>query len=418
MARRIRDKDIESREARSKLKRSPNPYWRAIGRGLHLGYRKGKTGGAWVVRKFVGGKEGTSYKYDVRTIAQADDRRDANGDTILDFWTAQERARDERQPESASRRVGAYTVGDAVRDYLEHSESRPSGRDLSHTFRTHVLPAFGDTPVADLTADAIRKWHRDIAATAARTRTAPGAEQNYRSLDDPEAVRRRQSSANLCLTKLRAALNHAWREGKVELGGWQRVQPFRGVNVARARFLTIAESQRLINACEGDFRDLVRAALLTGCRYQEIARLRVSDFNPDNGSLHIRKSKSGKDRHVILTEEGAEFFSQLTAGRDGEDLILRRAWRPGDQSYLFAQTCKRAGIKGASFHTLRHTWASLAVMAGVPLMVVAKNLGHANTRMVDMHYGHLADDFVADAIRNGAPRFGKFEGDEKVTRLA
>ena len=314
---------------------------------------------------------------------------------------------------AARRRVGAYTVGDAVRDYLEHSEGRPSGRDLSHTFRTHVLPAFGDTPVADLTADAIRKWHRDIAATAARTRTAPGAEQNYRSLDDPEAVRRRQSSANLCLTKLRAALNHAWREGKVELGGWQRVQPFRGVNVARARFLTIAESQRLINACEGDFRDLVRAALLTGCRYQEIARLRVSDFNPDNGSLHIRKSKSGKDRHVILTEEGAEFFSQLTAGRDGEDLILRRAWRPGDQSYLFAQTCKRAGIKGASFHTLRHTWASLAVMAGVPLMVVAKNLGHANTRMVDMHYGHLADDFVADAIRNGAPRFGKFEGDRE-----
>ena len=98
---------------------------------------------------------------------------------------------------------------------------------------------------------------------------------------------------------------------------------------------------------------------------------------------------------------------------------MRREWKPGDQSYRFAGgVCKRAGIKGASFHTLRHTWASLAVMAGVPLMVVAKNLGHANTRMVDMHYGHLADDFVADAIRNGAPRFGTFEGDQKVKRIA
>ena len=241
-----------------------------------------------------------------------------------------------------------------MRDYLAHSEGRPSGRDLFHTFRTHVLPAFGDLPVADLTADAIRKWHRDIARRAARTRTAAGSEQNYRGLDDPEAIRRRQSSANLCLVKLRAALNHAWREGKSELGGWQRVQPFKGVNIARARFLTVAECQRLINATEGDFRDLVRAALLTGCRYQEIARLRVSDFNSDNGSLHVRTSKSGKDRHVILTDEGAAFFSQLTAGMDAEDLIMRREWKPGDQSYAFAQACKRASIKGASFHTLRH----------------------------------------------------------------
>ena len=379
MARRLRDKNIETREARAKLKASPNPYWRAIGRGLHLGYRKSKTTSVWVVRKFVGDRPNTTYKYDVRTIAQADDREDANDDTILDFWTAQEIARGERQPEAARRRAGAYTVGDAVRDYLEHSEGRPSGRDLSHTFKTHVLPTFGDTPVADLTADAIRKWHKGIAGTPARARTAIGSKQNYRDLDDPEAIRRRQSSANLCLVKLRAALNHAWREGKVELGDWQRVQPFRGVNVARARFLTLAESKRLINASEGDFRDLVRAALLTGCRYQELARLRVSDFNPDNGSLHIRKSKSGKDRHVILTDEGAEFFSQLTAGRDGEDLILRREWKPGDQDYPFRQACARAGIKGASFHTLRHTWASLAVMAGVPLIVVAKCLGHANT---------------------------------------
>ena len=159
-----------------------------------------------------------------------------------------------------------------------------------------------------MTADAIRKWHKGIANTAARTRTAPGAEQNFRGLDDPEAVRRRQSSANLCLVKLRAALNHAWREGKIELGEWQRVQPFKGVNVARARFLTIAESQRLINATEGDFRDLVRAALLTGARYREYARLRVTDFNSDNGSLYIRTSKSGKDRHVILTDEGTAFF--------------------------------------------------------------------------------------------------------------
>ena len=69
-------------------------------------------------------------------------------------------------------------------------------------------------------------------------------------------------------------------------------------------------------------------------------------------------------------------------------------------------TCARAHIEGATFHTLRHTWASLSVMSGVPLMVVARNLGHVDTRMVEQHYGHLAPSYVAEAIRAGAPRFG------------
>jgi hypothetical protein len=55
-------------------------------------------------------------------------------------------------------------------------------------------------------------------------------------------------------------------------------------------------------------------------------------------------------------------------------------------------------------------------MAGVPLMVVARNLGHADTRMVERHYSHLAPSFIADAIRAGAPRFG-FTPDSKVATL-
>lgn len=46
------------------------------------------------------------------------------------------------------------------------------------------------------------------------------------------------------------------------------------------------------------------------------------------------------------------------------------------------------------------------VMNGVPLLVVAKNLGHTDTRMVEHHYGHLAPSYITDAIHAGAPRFG------------
>ena len=55
-------------------------------------------------------------------------------------------------------------------------------------------------------------------------------------------------------------------------------------------------------------------------------------------------------------------------------------------------------------------------MNGVPLLVVAKNLGHVDTRMVEKHYGHLAPSFIADAIRAGAPRY-RVKDDKRVTPL-
>ena len=60
---------------------------------------------------------------------------------------------------------------------------------------------------------------------------------------------------------------------------------------------------------------MVRAALLTGSRYGELSRLRCEDVNLDARSIAIRQAKGGKARHVVLTDEGAEFFSSVVAGR-------------------------------------------------------------------------------------------------------
>ena len=155
----------------------------------------------------------------------------------------------------------------------------------------------------------------------------------------------------------------------------------------------------------------MRAALETGARYGELIRLEVADFNADAGTVHIRRSKSGKDRHIILTAEGAEFFKSHCVGRGGHELMFRHedgsVWKASEQGRPMAEAIEHAKITPAiSFHILRHTWASHAVMNGVPLMVVAKNLGHADTRMVEKHYGHLAPSFIIDAIRAGAPRYG------------
>jgi integrase len=137
--------------------------------------------------------------------------------------------------------------------------------------------------------------------------------------------------------------------------------------------------------------------------------------------LAICQSKSGRARHVVLTDEGVSFFDELAAGRAGSEIMLRKAngevWRASHQLRPIAQACRRAKINPpVSFHALRHTWASLAVMAGVPLLVVARNLGHADTRMVEKHYGHLAPSYIVDAIRAGAPRFG-FKPDKQIVEL-
>jgi integrase len=58
------------------------------------------------------------------------------------------------------------------------------------------------------------------------------------------------------------------------------------------------------------------------------------------------------------------------------------------------------------FHQLRHTYASHAVMNGMPLPVLAHNLGHATTMMIQRHYGHLAKSYIDEMIRQHAPVFG------------
>ena len=81
-------------------------------------------------------------------------------------------------------------------------------------------------------------------------------------------------------------------------------------------------------------------------------------------------------------------------------------WGKSHQKRLMAIACTGAKISPpVGFHQLRHTWAAHAVVNGVPLAAVAGNLGHSGTAMVEKHYGHLAPNRMAEAIRAGAPKF-------------
>jgi len=412
MAKRVRDTNLESKAAREKLKPRGDPYYRTIDKGLHVGFRRGKNAAVWVMRTYVG-----DGNYKVENIAKAEGAFDANGIDVLDWWQAVDRARAILQGRTAGDGpTSPYTVGNALTDYLVHAKERQkSFRDTQLTVEKLIRPIFGEIEIAKLTKRDISDWHNKLAATPRRLRTKKGKEQKYAAGEMDDVVKRqRKSTANRVLTVLKAALNLAFRDEHVTDDKAWRVESFEDVDTARIRSLSVPEAQRLINASATDFRKLVQAALQTGCRYGELCRLKVSDFNAAAETLAIHVSKTGQPRHINLTDEGVEFFKSLTAGREGAALMLTKAdgsaWRESHQSRPMVEACKQGKISPpVKFHELRHTWASLSVMNGMPLMVVAKNLGHVDTRMVEKHYGHLTPSYVKEAIRAGAPRFGLVE---------
>ncbi len=426
MARTLRDARLETRTARAALKPAGKPYYRAIDEGLHLGYRKGKTSGKWVMRRYIGGQS-----YAVRTLGAADDTIDADGETILSFAQAQARARAafveaERIAAGLPSDAGPYTVRHAINDYIEWLEqNRRTARDARWRVQALIVPELGDVACMNLTSYRLRQWHHALVKEAPRLRTKKGTSQRYQvpNVHEPdEAQRRRRATANRTLTILKAALNHAWHERKVLSDeAWRPVKPFKQADAARARHLTIDECRRLVDASQPDFAKLVEAAIQTGCRFGELAALTAADFDPDSGTLHVRTGKSGKGRHVVLTEEGIDLFRGLAAGHSpGVRLLLKNnggRWLKSHQTRPMKDTCDRASINPpANFHVLRHTYASITIMNGAPLLVVARNLGHADTRMVERHYGHLAPSYIANAIRAAAPRFG-IKSEQQVATL-
>jgi integrase len=414
MARKAKDARLDTRAARLRLPEQHAVHWRNIQEGRAVGYRRATAGkaGTWQARYLDRDASGERVRKFL-AIGTADDLLDADGATTLNFAQAQEAAR-QWFAELARGQVAVVeptTVSQAMTAYVEDYKAR-GGKDLKgleSTINAHILPKLGDKKVVDLDTAAIRSWHRGLATTAPRLRqskkpNAPKKPPQPVAPNDTDGQRARRASANRILTVLKAALNLAYADDKVPSdNAWRRVKPFDKVEAARIRFLTDDEAKRLVNAADPDFRPMITAALLTGARYGELVRFRVADYNPEAGTLHVRVSKTGKSRHVMLTDEGKRFFTDRCAGKASKALILLRpdgeAWGKSDQIRPMRAACEAASITPAiGFHILRHTHASRLTMAGVPLGVVASQLGNSEA-ICAKHYAHLCPGYVAESIR-------------------
>lgn len=218
---------------------------------------------------------------------------------------------------------------------------------------------------------------------------------------------------------LRAALNQAVRDGKIDSSPMQGVDLLRTPR-GRLRFLTEGEEQRLREVMLPAHFRLVRFAILTGLRREEQFSLRWENIDTRNRVLTIPRSKHGDTRHVPLSDEAMEILKAIRA-----ETRMMSPWcfpslnpltHTDAQNFyrrIYLPALKKAGIEGMVWHTLRHTTASRLVMAGVDIRTVQEIMGHKTLAMT-MRYSHLSARHVSEAIN----RIGmKTEGNNRNERV-
>lgn len=400
MARTVRNAKIDTRSARSKLPVDKTVHWVAIDRGRAVGYRKGAKGGVWIAKLVLpdlGLRKET-------TLGSADDVLDANGETILTHSQAQAIAREwftrmEGGKSGAAEAPSiAITVAEACRRYVAYlkAEAR-TAKDAEQRLNKHVIPTLGARTVSDLTLTELEGWRNGLVR---------------RDDDDPDMERRSKDTANRLLNYLKAALNRLMldqKNGITDDRAWRFLKPFEAVGEARAVFLDHDQITRLLNVTEGGFRRLVTVALLTGARTGEMKAMRVADFHADTRTLHVPGGKTG-ERDVVLTVEGAAYLSGITVGRHPDAVLLIRddgtPWNDKDHVRPMRAAVEAASLPADTvLYSLRHTYASQALMAGMNVQLLAENLG-TSVAMIEKHYGKFTKLARRQMIEDAALNLG------------
>jgi integrase len=421
MPRTSRHVSLTFKSVRAKLPIERDPHWHMVAVAQHLGYRKtGDNQGTWIARYYVPGK-GRRFK----ALGAADDTVPANGTHVLSFQQALDAAlrwfSELAKADGAGVQIGPYTVADAAGAWLDAWEGSAGSKANSEgNLNHHILPALGRIEVAKLKRQELQEWLYQLAAKPPvrhqrhkeSTKALPPSKRSKVKFDpnDPETIRKRRDTANRIFNDLSALLTMAYENGRSESKrAWDTVSKFENVARSKNEYLTIKEARAFLAACEPDFRDLVRGGLATGCRYMELATVPAGAYDRAIKAVSVRQSKTGKVKHVFLTDDEARFFARAAVGKQRTDLLFRQAdgspWVKGNQQSRMHAALKAAGIKRhVRFHDLRHTFATLLTQQGVSIQIVADQLGHSGTRIAQEHYSHHSPEYIAAQVRGAKPK--------------
>jgi integrase len=387
MARNIRSTQLETCTARLKLEIRKKPYAVRVAPGVRLGYRRNAAAGTWSVIA----ADGRSGNW-VKRFGLADDHEEANGEQVLTFWQAQERARklarggrtaeqedDPGRPATVSDALHAYQADLIVRGGDVHNVAR---------LRGHLSQTLNAKTVALLTARELRRFRDSLLGKNLRT-----------------------SSVNRISNALRAALNlaaahdqrinnhTAWRIGLAAI-----------FDAAEARNVILSDPviRSIITAAFGigsELGLLVEVAAVTGARVSQIANLRVGDLQADRLDPRLMMPSSRKGRgqkkvtHVpvpIPTSVAAR-LKRTSEGKATEAPLLTKPsgerWKQSDHSRLFRRAVLNAALDPSeiTLYALRHSSIVRDLLANVPVRIVATK-HDTSIPMIERNYSkYIAD---------------------------
>ena len=359
--------EIDSKRKRSKLAPRRWPYWVTVKRGKSLGFYTNVDEQTWQART-----RNEDGKYIFKVLG---DESDLEYEQALDLalnWFEQ----------SFSQKSSRYTVKNAVDDYVNELEGAGRYRAASDThgrLYKHLVPKLGKKELGSLTATQLKQFRNTL----------------VRISDDPEDVRKSKDTANRIFNMIKAAFNLAYRDENVPSdSAWKKVKSFEGVSRGRILFLTDDEVTSLIQASQGQFQNLIKAAIQTGARYGELADVKVRDYSEKSRTVYLEGKTGG--RTTFLSSNCVELFSSLVKGKRTSDLIFTKDdgehWGKNHHSRALKSAVEEAELPPETvFYSLRHYHISKALLAVIPIQVVAENTG-TSIRMIEKHYGKFMDE--------------------------
>ena len=402
MARHPRSSTLETRTNRLKLPVQRKPHcFTTIAPGVALAYRRGKDRNAWVVRASDG--NGGNWLKNLPGIP--DDFEDANGESVLDFWQAQDKARAlARGTEDSGKPI---TVAEALGDYESDLKGRDGLTGNVSRVRHHLPPSLASKPVSLLTARELKRWRDGLGmkpATVNRTTRQLKAALNLAQRLDP--------------TRITNA--HAWKVGLASL---------RDAHTARNAILSDEQVRALIAAAyaiDPAFGLYVETAATTGARPSQLVKLEVGDLqhNGDGPRLMMPSSRKGHAGKAIVRKPvpiPASLAVRLKkAGASTDPLLTKSDGRPwsatsADHRRPFEAVVARAGLKpSVTFYALRHSSIVRQILSNTPLRIIA-DAHDTSTRQIEITYSAFISHHADAVLRKGLLDTAQPAADNVVT---
>jgi hypothetical protein len=394
---------LETRTSRLKLDARKKPYFVGVAPGVALGYRRLKGAGTWNVRA----ADGSGGRW-LKSFAIADDHEDANGNSVLDFWQAQDQARIIARGDNGATAGNGnrpITVGEAIDNYAAELKSRNADAYNVTRIRFHLPPALANKTVGLLTVRDLRQWRNGllkkglVPASADRSGRALKAALNLASKEDPARI----SNTN------------AWRDGLARLPD---------AEVARNEILTDSDVRALVAAAYAlspEYGLWVEVHAVTGARTSQLERLEVRDLqdSKSNPRLMMPSSHKGKQRRVerkpvAIPVSLAKALRRGAADRASDAPLLIP---PGGETLLrnwLKRIVKAAKLKpGTTMYALRHSSITRMLILGTPIRIVAVH-HDTSVPMIEKNYSRHIGDHADTLVRRGLLDIGAPAGGNVV----